>query len=310
MPTPSRIVQHEPLFTDDDAKDASYCNVRAARNDWTRKARANCEALWKIYEQHADPEFRIEIRDNFDARYWEMYLTTYLIKEGFKVKCPKPGPDVGIVFARRRIWFEATSPSRGADDAPDQVPALKVVTLGEEPIVQDVPNEKMVLRYLNSIAEKRKQHASWLTQGIVSTEDAFVIAINPRRLGHEVADTVPPRILQAAFPLGNPYAVIDANTAKPVETGYQFRDVIEKRSGAAVSTGVFLQNEYATVSGLLCSRADVVNQPEEPGSDFQLVPNPKASVILPTEFRLKGTYFFTEHTNDRFTVTPQPEPNS
>ena len=185
-----------PLFTDDDAKDISYCNVRAARNNYTRKARENCELLWTTYENYADPEFRIEIRGNFDARYWEMYLTTYLIKQGYKVKCPKPGPDVGIVFARRRIWFEATSPLRGADDAADQVPALKAVALGEQPVVDTVPNEKMVLRYLNSISEKRRQHTSWLKQGIVSPEDAFVIAINPRRLGHEIADTDPPRILQ------------------------------------------------------------------------------------------------------------------
>jgi hypothetical protein len=295
----------EPLFTDDEAQDTSYCNVRAARNDYTRRARKNCELLWKSYERYADREFRIEIRSNFDARYWEMYLTTYLINDGFKVTCPKPGPDVGVIFARRRIWFEATSPTRGADDAADQVPALKAVRLGEEPVVQDVPNEKMVLRYLNSIAEKQKQHASWLAQGIVSPEDAFIIAINPRRLGHEVADTHPPRILQAAFPLGNPYVAIDPNTAKPVETGYQFRDAIDKASGAAVSTGIFLLKEYAPVSGLLCSRVDVVNQPTDVGSDFQLVPNPKATVPLPTEFRLKGTYFLIERAKDSFTVTPQ-----
>ena len=34
------------------------------------------------------------------------------------------GPDVGIVFAGRRIWFEATTPTRG--DAADQVPGAKV----------------------------------------------------------------------------------------------------------------------------------------------------------------------------------------
>jgi hypothetical protein len=297
----------EPLFTDDDAKDISYCNVRAARNDYTRKARENCELLWKSYERHADPEFRVEIRSNFDARYWEMYLTTYLIKDGYKVKCPKPGPDVGIVFARRRIWFEATSPWRGADDTADPVPVVKAVALGEEPVVHNVPNEKIVLRYLNCISEKRRQHASWLTQGIVSPEDAFVIAINPRRLGHEMGDTDPPRILQAALPVGNRYVAIDPNTSKPVESGYQFRDTIDKASGASVSTGVFLQKEYAILSGLLCSRVDAVNRPDGAGSDFQLVPNPKATVSLPTEFRLKGAYFYVEHAKDSFTVTPQSE---
>jgi hypothetical protein len=95
-----------------------------------------------MYEPYADPEFRVEFRNKFDARYWEMYLTTFLMGEGYAVRCPKPGPDVGIDFEGRRIWFEATSPTRGADDAPDQVPAQKVIALGEEPVMQDVPNEK------------------------------------------------------------------------------------------------------------------------------------------------------------------------
>ncbi len=69
--------------------------------------------------------------------------------------------------------------------------------------MQDVPNEKMVLRYLNSISAKYKQFAGWLQKKIVAPEDAFVIAINPRRLGHEVIDADTPRILQAAFELGS-----------------------------------------------------------------------------------------------------------
>jgi hypothetical protein len=295
-----------PLFTDDPATDIGYCNVRAAGNDHARKARENCEQLWKMYEPYADPEFRVEFRNNFDARYWEMYLTTFLMGEGYAVRCPKPGPDVGIDFEGRRIWFEATSPTRGADDAPDQVPAQKVIALGEEPVMQDVPNEKMVLRYLNSISVKYKdQFAGWLEQKIVAPEDAFVIAINPRRLGHEIADTDPPRILQAAFTLGSPYIAIDRETSKAVGAGYQFRDTIKKALGAKVSTGVFHQSEYAGLSGLLCSRVDVVNQPEQMGTDFQLVPNPWAKVPLPQKLRLKGTYFRIEHTKDVYTAIPE-----
>jgi hypothetical protein len=64
------------------------------------------------------PNFLVEIRSSFDVRYWEMYLTMALIDLGFDVLCPKPGPDVGIEVDGQRIWFEATSPSRGADGAP------------------------------------------------------------------------------------------------------------------------------------------------------------------------------------------------
>ena len=235
-----------------------------------------------------------------------MYLTTYLMGEGYEVCCPKPGPDVGIECENRRIWFEATSPTRGADDAPDKVPAQRVVTLGDEPVVQDVPNEKLVLRYLNSISTKyREQFASWQQLGIVGAEDAFVIAINPRGLGFEYADTQPPRILQAAFTLGSPYAVIDQKTLEPVGAGYQFRDSIAKASGTLVQTGVFQQKEYSGLSGLLCSRVDAVNQPKKMGHDFQLVPNPHAANPLPKGFRLKGTYFRIESADGGYSANPE-----
>jgi hypothetical protein len=80
----------KPFFSDGDVVDIGYRNVRAAEVDHLRWAREQCEALWEIYEPYADAEFLIEVRRNFDARFWEMYLTTFLIKEGYKVICPCP----------------------------------------------------------------------------------------------------------------------------------------------------------------------------------------------------------------------------
>jgi hypothetical protein len=295
-----------PLFTAGPASDIGYVNLRDAKDGLMRAAREDCEALWETFEPYADEHFLSEIRSNFDVRYWEMYLTASLIQDGYPVSCPKPGPDVGIVYNGKRIWFEATSPTRGAEGAADQVPKLRPLTLGEEPVMQDVPNEKLVLRYLNSISGKCKaQLPSWTEKNIIGPNDALVIAINPRRLGHEFGDADPPRILQAAFAIGSPYAAIDPKTGETIETGYQFRDTITKASGSTVSTGVFLQDEYSGLSGLLCSRVDVVNQPAQIGSDFQLVPNPRATVPLPDRFHLKGTYFRIEAAEDGYVAIPE-----
>ena len=232
-------------------------------------------------------------------------MAAFLIREGYEIVAPKPGPDVGIRYRGCRIWFEATSPVRGLEGHPDQVPDLKVVAAGEEPIFQTIPNEQMVLRYINSISEKQRQHSSWLASGIVAPEDAFVVAINPKRLRHEIADTDPPRILQAAYPVGSPYVALDPSTGTAVDAGYQFRDKIRKSSGAEVSTGVFLLDEYASLSGLLCSRVDVANQPEKMGSDFQLVENCKAKAPLPDIFRLKGVFFRIEKVADGYVAVPE-----
>lgn len=291
------------LFMDGEATDPAYRNVRAAGNSYLCDAREHCEDLWRDFEPHADREFRIELMGDFDSRYWEMYLTTYFIRKGFEVTCPKPGPDVGIVVNGRRIWFEAVSPSRGAEGSADRVPEM---TVGQG-IVQDVPEERLLLRYLSSISEKyQRQYPKWLQSGAVLQDDALVVAINPRRLGWEYADTVPPRILQAAFQVGNAYAVINRESMELVRTGYHVRDAITKAAGATVDTGVFQIEEFSALSGLLCSRVDAVNRSVTLGGDFQLVPNPHARTPLPDELRLDGTFFRIEKSRDGYEVIPEP----
>jgi hypothetical protein len=146
-----------PLFTDDKAADQGYRNIRDAKKGPLQVARWHCNYLWMFFERHADKEFRIELRKTFDARYWEMYLTTALVLAGYSVTCPKPGPDVGIIYNGQRIWLEATSPTCGAPAKPDSI---------GEAVNGKVPEEKITLRYLNSISTKYDdQYANWLKDG-------------------------------------------------------------------------------------------------------------------------------------------------
>src|SRR4051812_4410919 len=95
------------LFNEGDAADPVYVNVRAGRNDHMREARKHCEELWATYERYADKDFCVALMDNFQAKYWEMYLAMSLLERGHTITCPKPGPDVGIVVDGLSIWFEA-----------------------------------------------------------------------------------------------------------------------------------------------------------------------------------------------------------
>jgi hypothetical protein len=110
--------------------------------------------------------------------------------------------------------------------------------------------------------------------------------------------------------VGNQFVVIDTKTMRQVDGGYQFRDTIKKATGAAVTTGVFQQEVYAAISGLLCSRIDVANQPQEMGKDFQLVPNPHATVMWPQDFRLPGTFFRVDQKGDGYNVTAEKPQSS
>jgi hypothetical protein len=291
-----------PLFMDGDASDSGYVNIRDAKDEPLRSARYHCEYLWILFQAHADADFQSELRREFDARYWEMYLTTSLIVAGYAVTCPKPeGPDVGILYKGQRIWFEATAPTSGKPGAPDSIGEV-----GEG----QVPEEKIILRYLNSISTKYKQYATWLKKGIVSDKDVFVIAINPRAIPFDSHDSDPPRILQAGFTADKPYAIVNRETMKGVGVGYHFRNKILKapkgkeNRQAEVPTGAFQSAEYAGLSALLCSRVDAANRPGEMGDDFQLAPNPHASVPLPDGFRLRGLYYDVKAAKDSYLITP------
>jgi hypothetical protein len=101
---------------------------------------------------------------------------------------------------------------------------------------------------------------------------------------------------------------INRNTGDIVRSGYHFRDKVAKASGAEVQTGVFQDAGFAGLSALLCSRVDVANHPEEMGTDFELVPNPHAKNALPTDFRLRGTYYEVKPVGDGYDVMPQYRP--
>ena len=289
------------LFTSGPAIDPWYSGLRNATDARSSQIREWCEALWVKYRQYADAHFLVEIRRDFHARFWEMYLAVTLLECGHRIYCPRPvGPDVGIEVDGRRIWFEAVAPKPG--DGADKVPPLIMNEM------QSVPNEQLVLRYLNAIDNKlTEQLPGWRAAGVFAEGDALVIAINPRSLGRDVLDSTPPRILQAAFPMGAPYASVDAHGGGVVGEGYTKRPAIRKVSGSEVRTGAFLEPTGIDLSGLLCSRVDASMPPPRMGADFQLVPNPLARVELPPAFRLPGTYYPVARNGDALDVTVFPD---
>jgi hypothetical protein len=286
------------LFMPGETEDLSYRNIRDSAQPRAAQIREYCEALWRIYEPCADEHFLTEIRRDFIARFWEMYLAVTLRELGHQLTCPKPGPDVGIVWEGQRIWFEAVAPKPGDPASRDRVPDL---VFGQ---VTSVPTEQMILRYLNAIQTKlTDQYPRWLRSGVIAEDDALVIAVNPRALGHDFLDGIPPRIVQAALPIGGPTVTLDGSSGTVLGEGYQRRVSIAKASGSQVPTGAFLHPRGLALSALLCSRVDAASGPTQLGGDFQLVPNPLARAQLPASFRLPGTYFPVVRDGDNLVVT-------
>jgi hypothetical protein len=199
------------LFSAGDAGDRAYVNLRDLKNEWTEPAREF--ALWERFCGFADPHFLTEVRRDFHARFWEMYLTCalqeYANQQGAVLSCPKPGPDILLERDGNRVWVEAVVATNGLPGRPDSVVEPNPDGSGK------IPEEKLVLRYANAISEKYRKYRGYLRDGIIHKNDAFVIAINGAALSYKwtQAASDAPRFLKAVYPLGAYQLLLDRRTA-------------------------------------------------------------------------------------------------
>jgi hypothetical protein len=220
--------QGEPLFSPGPAASPAYCTLRDKATPEARKGNEFAEQLWTQYRPHADPHFLTEIRRDFHARFWEMYLTCTLLQQSqqhdFSVSCPKNrtgGPDICVEHRDLRIWIEAVTATDG-----DPTKADSVI---QPPLDQGyiVPDEKIVLRYTTTIYKKHKKYLEYQNKGTVEENDAYVIAVNGFPLSYRGTNSK--RILKAVFPIG-PYG-FTLHMGKVVGEGYQYRPTIYKDTG-------------------------------------------------------------------------------
>jgi hypothetical protein len=267
------------LFTPGPAKDPAYCNLRRAASPEAATGHVFSQQLWEQYHPYADDHFLIEVRRDFHARFWEMYLTCALLrhssKHGYSVSCRKPGPDILIEHQGRRIWIEAVTATDGEPGKPDSISAP---VLGE---ANTVPDEKIILRYRNAIDEKHRKLEGYITNNIVSRDDSYVVAVNGYALSYSWADAEMPRILKAVFPLGALQFIFDRETGKLTGSSHQFRPNIYKKSGSEVSTEVFVNEPCAGISAVMHSSAYACMTKQPLGSDFLLIHNPIAIAPVP-----------------------------
>jgi len=264
------------LFSAGEAVDPTYMNLRDLKNAWNEPAREFAESLWDRFRSFADPHFLTEIRRDFHARFWEMYLTCALQelanRQGLILSCPKPGPDILLERDGSRVWVEAVVATNGTPGRPDSV---------VEPNRNDsgrIPEEKLVLRYANAISEKYRKYQGYLRGGIVHKNDAFVIAINGATLSYKwtQAENDVPRFLKAVYPLGVYQLLLDRPTGKIIGQQNEPRFNIVKASGANVATTSFLETRSRGICAILGSFADLMCHRQALGFDFEVAHNPNS----------------------------------
>lgn len=75
---------------------------------------------------------------------------------------------------------------------------------------------------------------------------------------------------------------------------HEYKDTVEKISGARISTAHFLDLAYSGISAALYSCVDVFNHPAAPGTDLLLLRNPIARNPLEAGFLGRGYEYWVE----------------
>lgn len=272
------------FFSSDPSTDSAYVNVRDLPH--LEDARAFVENLWTEYRPLADRHFLSEAKKQFQQRFWEMYVAVTLKKKGLApVKISDEGPEFYFMYGNRRIWVEAVAPESGS--GPD---AVMEPSYGE---VYDVPEERILLRYTNVLAEKLRKYEQGVERGIIGSGDHYIIALNCRKVPHAPYGSVLPYGIMACLPFGHLTAIFDKEKKKISETRFDYRDQVLKKSGSAVSMSLFLDSNYEGVTGLLHSAVDPANRPAELGGDFWFLHNPSARVPFEeSPFQFCRQYFY------------------
>ncbi len=255
--------------------DQTYSIIRDSQEPYPREIRSFMENLWRIYQPHADRHFRQQMQIDLDSRFWEMYLACTLLEKSISVSSTDKGPDILVEDKNSRLWIEAIAPTSGADANPDRVPDMK------PGVATAVPDDQIVLRYRAAIRDKYDKYHNYVENGIINPKDAYVIALNSCKISTAIMETDTPRILKAVFPIGNQQITIDKKTGVVIDTGYQLRPLIRRVGGAEVRTDLFLDPQYANLSGVLYSHVSVRKIPQKMGEDFVFVHNPLAANPMP-----------------------------
>lgn len=259
-----------------------YSNLRNSRK--CPEGRAFVEKLWLRFSAVADSTAREDAKQNFQQRFWEMYLWATLSDWDFNPLAPGgEGLDFHVDNAGIRTWFEANVPEAGSGaDAVEE----HFSSPGKWEF-REVPYDRIVLRLTSAFHSKVAQYRKWLDRGLVNRGDAFVIALNLRMVPHTIFDSTPPLLARAFLGAGQllvPVIQDPADNREPVITR---KTEVSKLSGSLVSTALLMSEEFECVSGVLTSRADSQFHSNPLGSDFTLLLNPRAAVPVPPSIAAK-----------------------
>ena len=264
--------------------DPSFLSIAAAPQN--QEFRNEVERYWQTYRPFADNDFITEIRKEFHARFWEMYLTVSLLENNHNVQPQNKteGADVLIKNSdSKRVWIEATAAKQGT--GADAVPDIKFC------VVQSVPEDEMILRLTNAFSDKYETYQSYTDKQTITEDEPYVIAISKGQNASYPDAEVP---LALKFLFGVHYLRIRKKKDGTKVTERTSRRALYKKNGAEVPIQHFLREEYRSISAVIYCDNTFPNHPDQAGSDLYLIHNPLATNPLPENFLGFGTEYMVD----------------
>ena len=227
------------------------------------------DALYQKYRPYADRHFLTEVKKKFHQRTWEMYLGCVLLDRGINFASKDHGPDFLIEHRGKKIWIECIACEKGnnPDSVPDIIPNS----------VQSVQFDSMLMRISSALREKHKKYKKYLSDGTITSDDQFVIAVNSGELPLSFLD--PSLIYRALFARGEPTLSVSSDGIFK-EFELSTTPTIKKYNGSKVPMTFFLDKDHEGISAVMYSYNTVLNHPKNIGDDVFIVRNEMATLPL------------------------------
>lgn len=204
-----------------------------------------------LADKHFSSEYYSPNKGKFFQRLWEINLGLWLSDQGFMLESAEIGPDFSTTINGKRLWIEAVSPTPQGI----LIDFFKV-RAGEEFVVKDYPYNEIMLRVTSALSGKMRRYREYLTDGVVSNRDCFVVAVDFSQLDFmaHIGISQMPTVVEAVYPVGPQYISIERDTLGQVGSGCVFKDEAKKFSAnrvVSVEKDLFLRSEYNCVSCVL-----------------------------------------------------------
>jgi hypothetical protein len=244
--------------------------------------RSECERLWSIFHPLADSNFVDQFSRDFRARFWELYIGSFLKERHQAVKAAKSGsaaPDF-MVPGTPAIFVEATNASRGS--GPDSVPRYA----DNDEDDNRVPVEECVLRITSRLNSKALSNDAKQ----LGSRHPYIVAVNLPFPEAWVASN-PPLAAQATLGVGGLLMVQESSDVwKSVAAPSPLQ---EKRSGSTIKTTSFCTAQLEHIAALVVASVNPFSSSYADPA-IEVLHNPRATTPLPRGWLGLGIEYWVE----------------